>query len=383
MDICVLNPFFYPYKGGTEKVLYEVYSRLSEKHNITVVTSAPKGSKKSYEDRIGNIRIIRLKSNFIYIPKAPLPFVVMTNLDNTLKDIDADLYHINNRFQYFNPTLKVIKSINKKIAITIHNSSPKNIDIPTDKFGFLYDYSWGKKLIHASDLITAVSKDAILSTVPTVDIKRSKVIYNGVDFRLFKYHAKSNPIVRNILNNKYPKGINILNTARLTTQKGQIYILKAVSKLLKENYKVNVIIIGTGPLYNKFIRFAKMHNMLENLRIFNNIPEQYLPYYYNASDIFVFPSLYEPAGLALLEALSSELPVISTKIGGIPEMMKNNGKYIEPSNYEMIYKSLKSIINNGYDRNIIKNARKLMIKEHNWDKISKQYIEQFEKTVKF
>ena len=39
MDICILNPYFYPYKGGTEKVLLEVYSRLAKKHNITVLTS--------------------------------------------------------------------------------------------------------------------------------------------------------------------------------------------------------------------------------------------------------------------------------------------------------------------------------------------------------
>ena len=42
MDICVLNPYFYPQQGGTERVLLEVYKRLAKKHNITVLTSALK-----------------------------------------------------------------------------------------------------------------------------------------------------------------------------------------------------------------------------------------------------------------------------------------------------------------------------------------------------
>ena len=40
MEICVLNPYFYPYFGGTEKVLLEIYKRLSKKNNITVITSS-------------------------------------------------------------------------------------------------------------------------------------------------------------------------------------------------------------------------------------------------------------------------------------------------------------------------------------------------------
>ncbi len=383
VKICVLNPFFYPYKGGTEKVLFEVYRRLAKKNDITVVTSAPKNYRTDFEDRISGIKVIRLKSDFIYIPKAPMPFVFMHNLDEVLKKVDADLYHINNRFQYFYSTLKTIKDMDKKIAITIHNSSPKNIDATTDNFGYLYDYSWGKKLIHNSDIITGVSMDAIKMTVPKEDVRRSKVIYNGVDFKRFKPRGKNNKIVKKIKSEYYETGINVLNNGRLVTQKGQIYLMKAVSNLLKENYDIKLTLIGNGPLYNKFIRFAKMHGMYENFRIISGIPEEFLPYYYNAADVFVFPSLYEPAGMALLEAMSSEIPSMATRIGGIPEMMGSCGLYFPSENSQGIYSRLKKIIDNGFDKELLIKGRERMVKYHDWNKIAKEYEELFESNLRF
>ena len=50
MDICVLNPYFYPYHGGTEKVLLQIYGRLARKHNICVIASAPQGQKRKSVD---------------------------------------------------------------------------------------------------------------------------------------------------------------------------------------------------------------------------------------------------------------------------------------------------------------------------------------------
>ena len=52
MEICVLNPYFYPYKGGTEKVLLEVYGRLAKRHNITVLTSTVPGRNEERREEI-------------------------------------------------------------------------------------------------------------------------------------------------------------------------------------------------------------------------------------------------------------------------------------------------------------------------------------------
>ena len=64
MDICVLNPYFYPQQGGTERVLLEVYKRLSKKHNITVLTSALKSGDGERVDYLFGMKVVRLATKF-------------------------------------------------------------------------------------------------------------------------------------------------------------------------------------------------------------------------------------------------------------------------------------------------------------------------------
>ena len=72
----MLNPYFYPYNGGTEKVLLEVYSRLAKRNNITVITSvAAKRNKPSVEE-ISGIKVVRLKATSTRLPTLPMPFLL-------------------------------------------------------------------------------------------------------------------------------------------------------------------------------------------------------------------------------------------------------------------------------------------------------------------
>ena len=109
MEICVLNPYFYPYKGGTEKVLLEVYGRLAKRHNITVLTSTVPGRNEKRREEINGITVIRLRTKQYALPGLPLPFESFTDLNSEIKKARADLYHINNRYQYFYFNLQSIK----------------------------------------------------------------------------------------------------------------------------------------------------------------------------------------------------------------------------------------------------------------------------------
>ena len=68
----------------------------------------------------------------------------------------------------------------------------------------------------------------------------------------------------------------------------------------------------------------------------NGIAEKNLPYYYNFGDGFALPSLYEPAGLVILEALACGCTSVASKVGGIPEMMDGYGLYAEPENVDQL-----------------------------------------------
>ncbi len=383
MDITVLNPYFYPYNGGTENVLLEIYKRLSKKHNITIISGTPPNDKKTTYEEMFGIKIIRLQSQYIHIPKAPLPFLNMKGIRDTIKKEKSDIYHINNRYQYGFGVIRDIKK-NGSMALTIHNSLPKNIDLITDTFGLLYDLIKGRKIIASADIITGVSKDAINVTVPKHTIKKAYVVYNGVNYNLFKHRSKKNPNVKRIIDKLNLDDFTIFNNGRLVPQKGQIYLLKAVKLLIESGYKVNAMIVGYGPRYTYLQKLSKTLGIEKNIILVGKIPQNEIKYYYNAADIFCLPSTYEPASVALLESLASELPTVASRIGGIPEMMGKYGFYIKPKDEYSIYNKIKFVLdNNPNSKSLIKEGRKRMINDHNWDKISKRYEELFYNTIRY
>lgn len=383
MDICVLNPFFHPYSGGTEKVLLEVYKRLAKKHNVTVLSASLDPRGKTTKEEVAGIQVVRLKSDYISIPGLPLPFVNMHDLNRRVEEVDADIYHINNRYECFPGTVKRIKEVGGKVVLTIHNALPKGIDALTDGGGLLYDVLAGRRVMHMSDIITGVSKNALTTTLTADDLKKSYVIFNGVDYRIFKPRARSDKMVNSVRKGLGIKGRELVMTnGRLIPQKGHVYLMEAVASLVNQGEDIGMFIIGRGYLRERLFELAEDLGIHDRFTIVSNIPEVKLPYYYNAASIFTLPSLYEPASIALLESLTTALPTVASRVGGIPEMMKNTGCYSQPRSSAALKNSIEYILRNRKrSGSLARKGRKLMIKEHDWDRISKQYETLFESLV--
>ncbi len=386
MDICVLNPFFYPYSGGTERVLLEVYKRLVKNNNITVVSASLNDSSKTRVDHVNGIKVVRVATRYIKIPALPMPFPIMIGLREAINKERAQIYHINNRYLYFQNSINEIRKVNGKIALTLHDALPRNINAITDNGGYLYDLVWGRKMMEYSDVITAVSSDTVRTTVPENCRKRTFVIYNGVDYKRFKHRARSDRNVRKIAmqldieNNS----INVINNGRLIAQKGQVYIIRAFANIMRNNpgRKFNLVIIGRGYLKDYLMYMAKDLGISKNVKIIGGIEDRDIPYYYNLGDVFVSGSLYEPASIAVMEALASETPVVATRVGGVPEMMKENGLYVKARSISGIEERINETISDKLSaRKRAVGGRMLIKKEHDWNNISKRYEDVFSSVV--
>lgn len=387
MDICVLNPFFYPYAGGTERVLYEVYRRLSKKHNVTVISGTLGNKNKESVEEMDGMRIVHLRTMHIGFPTLPMPFPIMQGLPAAIQREKADLYHINNRYLYFYNTINAIRKINKALALTLHDAMPRNIDTITDGGGYIYDVVWGRRLMQYADVITAVSKNTLDTTVPREYKERAYVIYNGVNTSAYKHRKKHNARVKETMKliGSGARTINIMNNGRLVAQKGQVYLLRAAAELMKQrkDLEINLFVVGRGYLKETLTYMAGDLGMPDRFRILTGIDEKDMPYYYNAADLFVSASLYEPASLSVMEALASEVPVVATKVGGVPEMMDGCGTYIKPMSIASLREGMESVIDDPKNaRRLASKGRELMKKEHDWDKISAEYEQRFEATLR-
>lgn len=378
MDICVLNPYFYPYRGGTEKVLFEVYRRLARRHNITVLTS-DFGSKSGISE-IDGIKVKRIHSQSVYIPGAPLPFQSFFGLGAEIRKADADLYHMNNRYQYFYPDVAAVPS-GRKLALTIHNSLPKNIDAVTDTAGLWYDMLWGRKIMKRADIITGVSRNAIDTTVPNSLASKSYVVYNGVDYAVLKNRGRNSGRVSSI---RRGLGIDIdrvvVCNGRLVPQKGQRYLIKALGDF--RHGSVGLLLIGSGPQEQELRSLARRAGI--PVAVVAGLDDTGLSYHYSAADVAVAPSLYEPASMAALESMSCELPIVASRIGGLPEMVGDCGIYAEPRNANQIRDGIESLFDSRADaKRRGRCGRSRVIRRHSWNSIAKRYEELFLNTIRY
>ena len=383
MDICVLNPLFYPDKGGTENVLLEMYSRMAKKHNVTIICANSKGSGKEKIEELNGMRIVRLRTKNINAPLLPMHFPLMMGLNGAIRREKADIYHVNNRYVYYPTTIRTLMATGK-FALTIHNSLPKDINLITNLSGWAYDAAWGRKMMHYADIITGVSRYALDVTVPRKDIAKSHVVFNGVDFRRFRKYGRKNAKVVSVAESLDLKGSIMMNNARFVPQKGQLWLISAVSRLVSGGYDLSLLLVGSGPMHSKLQNFAESKGLEGRFAIRSGIEIPDLPYYFNSASAFVFPSLYEPAGLALLEALACEVPSMASRIGGIPEMMKGCGRYLRPRSSSSIANSIKKTLESETESSrFARNGRKLMKREHDWDKIIMEYDRLFESVIHY
>jgi len=161
--------------------------------------------------------------------------------------------------------------------------------------------------------------------------------------------------------------------------KGHIYILKVLKKLKNEGVKLpKFIFVGDGPERENLEYFAKENNLL-NVKFVGEVLN--VGQYLKQIDVFVFPSLSEGLGIAIIEALVAKKLVIASNIGGIKELIKHNetGILVEPTNVDDLYKAIKWVLENKEKAIKLRNASLDWVNKnrHFFDikEVSKKYSE--------
>ena len=176
-----------------------------------------------------------------------------------------------------------------------------------------------------SDLDTNVSQMATDYFVESGVFSRKKSIamYNGIDGKRF---CKT-------FNFELRKKLNIqendfvfINVSRFNEAKDHKTLIKAFYKVHQKKNNTKLLLVGDGELHNEIVQLIdglKLNQFVILAGVRFNTED-----FYNASDCFVLSSIYEGFGLVLVEAMSCELPVISTDCGGTREIIANNDDLI-------------------------------------------------------
>jgi glycosyltransferase involved in cell wall biosynthesis len=201
---------------------------------------------------------------------------------------------------------------------------------------------WVSKIVTVSESI----KQLVIKE-EGVDPGCIEVIYNGVEVP--EKNKKYLQELRAQLNLKHDD-IVIMHVANLKPVKGHKYLLEAFAEISKQYPQVKLVLIGKDELNGQLQEMAKTLNILDKVSFLGKRDD--ITGLLSVADICVLPSLSEGMSNSILEYMAAEKPVITTNVGGNPELIKDglNGLLVEKENSQQLKDALLVLINDQQKR---------------------------------
>ncbi|MDI6890026.1 MAG: glycosyltransferase [Thermodesulfovibrionales bacterium] len=218
-------------------------------------------------------------------------------------------------------------------------------------------------LAKKTDRIIAVSEMVKKEVMARDWIKPSKVevIYSGIDMTRF-----SSSLTRAEARQRLGIPMDcflIGNVSRLIEQKGQIFLINAMSIVNDAIPGVKLVVVGAGPLEPYLKNEVSTRGLNQYVKFIGSRRD--IPDVLKAMDVFVLPSLWEGLGIVLLEAMALSLPVIATPVGGVVEIVHHgiNGLIVPPRNEIALAESIIELYKDDKKRKIFGERGLEMVRE--------------------
>lgn len=259
-------------------------------------------------------------------------FINNTNaLATVLQNTKADIYHAISPSE----SVAAIQLDKKPLITTVHDIIPL-----VSHNRFLLEKTYFKQYLNAakkSDLIIADSQSTKQDLVRIANFPEEKirVVYPGIDTEKF-YPGKKVKDKKKI----------ILYLGGLVKRKGIYETIHAFHHLLKTQPDVQLHIGGGGPEEPSVKTLVSQLSIQNNVTFLGFINEENMLDTYHSADLFVYPSHYEGFGYTPLEAMAAGIPVITSNVSSLPEVVGNAAITVDPTNIEEIAHQMERVLSN-------------------------------------
>ena len=338
ITVLFVNPFLFERKlGGMDSLLLDLLHKMDAKRfKRVVILPRPGGIASRYEavaDQIiylDTAPITKVKSPFLLVLTLLRIPLVAYRLVKIIRETGAKILHTQTELVF--GTGLASRWANVRSVYMVQNSPLK----PGEKWIWDIVVRLMDKL---ADRILVCSKDVRTEFLKRgVSQQKLSIIYNGIDT---DYFSPANVDVRDRIRAEFIKGNEqyiVGMMGRLHVSKGIETFLRAAALIRQKREDVRFLIVGTiahpkhAP-YEQELKNLASQLGLDECVTFAGFRDD-VPQVLSAFDVFLFPSLREPFGLALAEAMAVERPVIASNSGGVPEFVTSDlvGHLVSPEN---------------------------------------------------
>jgi glycosyltransferase involved in cell wall biosynthesis len=202
---------------------------------------------------------------------------------------------------------------------------------------------------------------------------RMTVVHNGVDLPAFRDAASQRDGTRDRLD---LEGLTVLYAGRLVPHKGVGDLVEAMAGLDAE-----LLVVGDGP--SRAGLEARARDLGVKATFTGFIDHREVPAHYAAADIVCYPSLYEPLGNVVLEAMAAGKPIVATDAGGMGEVYEpGTGSLVQPGDVAAIQGALEGLVEDDMAREEAGRKGMATAPRYGWDRVAKTTIDVCERVLK-
>ena len=358
MKILHLSEHYLPFYGGVETAIHEISRRLVKKgYEVEVACEREKGTLK--EEVIDGVKIrrflgfepIRLKYHVGRISPRMLLHAISSN---------SDIIHAHS-YGFF-PTW-IIPLTKKPTIITTHSD-------PTAKIYGLWDFFRKVPIKMCNHIIatTKMEKNHLIRI--GISPQKISVIPNGIS--LPPPDAPSKDI-----------SPTIFCLGRLDIKhKGQDVLLKAMPEVLSAIPETKLVIAGSGDDLGKLKQITRELKIQKNVFFAGSTDQDTKNFYMKNCDVFCVSPRTESFGIVYLEAMAYGKSIVTTKVGGVPEVVGNCALLVPPDQPRSLTKGLIGVLRNRELAKNLSNKARERVRIFNWDLIVERYSQLYKKLMR-
>jgi glycosyltransferase involved in cell wall biosynthesis len=345
--------------GGAEKMAIDLAKYCNTKFDVTIICLYQSGGY-SFEKIVkeNNIKLIFLNKK--------TGFHIKTFLDlwETLSSIKPDVIHTHMHAAVYALPWLIFHNKNARVH-TIHSIAQYELGKPhrlIQKIAY--------KLFNVVPVAISLAMQKGILNEYNLKHEQVPIINNGIDIQKFsrKYFSRNHSI------------FTIINVASFSEWKNQSLLIEAFTIALKSNPDLQLVFVGDGEKRTEVEIKAERLNIKDKVEFVGVSSE--VDKWLLKADLFVLCSTFEGLPLSIIEAMASGLPVISTDVGGVRDIIEDgvNGLLVPPNNAQELSKAILNLANNK-DACILMSEKNInKSKAFDISNIAEQYISLYMKS---
>ncbi len=173
--------------------------------------------------------------------------------------------------------------------------------------------------------------------------------------------------------------LRLVTVGRLSETKRLPLLIEAVALLRSQGSEVHLTVVGDGPLESELRQSLSRQDLREAVTLMGHCRTEDMPQLYRQHDVYISATMQEGMSNAMLEAMASGLPIVTTRCEGVEELIADNGIVVEEPTAAALAEAVRGLVEKPRIRQMMSAAARKKAESLSWDAVAESYLQLYAK----